>query len=168
MIDKLSLVDYNDPILHKPCEKFNFISPQFNISEFANKLVDVMREQKGLGLSANQVGWPYKIFVMHSDPLYCVINPKIIEVSDELVTLEEGCLSYPGLLIKVKRPIWIKVRFSNINGSAQTLRFEGMSARVFLHEFDHIEYGHTFLDSADFMQKDKANRQWKKILRSKK
>ena len=166
-IDKLKLVPYNDPILHQPCEKFDFKNPQFDIINFSYKMVDAMRENRGLGLAANQVGYPYKIFVLQSSPIYCVINPKILHVSDEMITLEEGCLSYPGLLVKVKRPLWIKVRFNNPNGSAQTLRFEGMTARCFLHEYDHIEFGQTFIGAADFMQKDKAERHWKKILRKK-
>lgn len=164
-VDNISLVSYNDPILHQPCKKWDFINPPFDLSDFSQALVNKMRECKGLGLAANQVGQPYKIFAMESEPTYVVINPKIVAASDELVTLEEGCLSYPGLLVKVKRPIWIKVRFNYPNGQAGTHRFEGMTARCFLHEYDHIEFGHTFIDSANFLHKEKAERQWKKLQR---
>ena len=102
---------------------------------------------------------------MRAENVIGVINPRIIDVSSEMVTLEEGCLSYPGLLVKVKRPIWIKVRFNYPNGQAGTHRFEGMTARCFLHEYDHIEFGHTFIDSANFLHKEKAERQWKKLQR---
>jgi peptide deformylase len=161
----ISLLSYNDPILHSPCEKWDFINPAFNLNDFAQTLVNTMRESNGIGLAANQVGVPYKIFAMYGDPTYVVVNPKIVEVSDEMITLEEGCLSYPGLLVKVKRPIWIKVRFNYPNGKATTHRFEGMSARVFLHEYDHIEYGDTFMDQSNFMYKEKARKDWKLIQR---
>jgi len=164
-IDNISLVPYNDPMLHSPCEKWDFLKPAFDLTEFAQVLVNKMRESNGIGLSANQVGVPYKIFAMYGDPTYVVVNPKIIEVSDEMVTLEEGCLSYPKLLVKVKRPLWINTRFNYPNGKAATHRFEGMSARVFLHEFDHIEYGHTFMDQSNLMYKEKARKDWKIIQR---
>ena len=158
--EKLELVKANDTILHKPCEKFNFLDPPFDIMEFYPKLVTKMRELRGMGLAANQVGVPYKIFAMESDPLYIVINPKVVEVSKQMIMLEEGCLSYPSLIVKVKRPLWIKVRFNYPNGTAHTYRFEGMTARVFLHEFDHVEYGHTFFDAANFLHKEKAKKEW--------
>lgn len=161
----LQLVDHTDPVLHQPCERFSFVNPQFDIVEFSQALVDKMRASGGMGLAANQVGKPYRIFAMESEPTYVVINPKIIAVSDETVTLEEGCLSYPGLIIKVKRPLWIKVRFNYPNGAAATHRFEGMTARCFLHEFDHIETGTTFLDRANPIHKERALKQLKKLNR---
>jgi peptide deformylase len=164
-IDNISLLNYNDLMLHSPCEKWDFLNPAFDLNEFAQVLVDKMRESRGIGLAANQIGVPYKIFAMYGDPTYVVVNPKIIEVSNEMVTLEEGCLSYPGLLVKVKRPLWIQVRFNYPNGKASTHRFEGMSARVFLHEFDHIEYGHTFMDQSNAIYREKAKKDWKLIQR---
>jgi peptide deformylase len=164
-IYNISLVSYNDPVLHEPCKKWDFMNPAFDLNEFANVLVNKMRDSRGIGLAANQVGFPYKIFAMYGDPTYVVVNPKIIEVSKELITLEEGCLSYPGLLVKVKRPLWIKARFNYPNGTAFTHRFEGMSARVFLHEFDHIQYGQTFMDQTHPIFKEKAKKDWKLIQR---
>jgi peptide deformylase len=164
-VDTLKLVSYNDSILHNPCQRWDFVNPAFDLIDFAQKLTDKMRESRGIGLAANQVGVPYKIFSMYGDPTYVVVNPRIIDASKEMVTLEEGCLSYPGLLVKVKRPIWINTRFNYPNGQAVTHRFEGMSARVFLHEFDHIEYGHTFFDQANPIYKEKARKDWKSIQR---
>jgi len=164
-IYNISLLSYNDPILHSPCKKWDLINPAFNLNDFAQTLVNTMRESNGIGLAANQVGIPYKIFAMYGDPTFVVVNPKIIEVSDEMVTLEEGCLSYPGLLVKVKRPLWIKVRFNYPNGKAATHRFEGMTARVFLHEYDHIEYGDTFMDQSNLIYREKARKDWKSIQR---
>jgi peptide deformylase len=161
----ISLVPYNDPILHSPCENWNFTNPAFDLNYFSQKLVEKMRDNRAIGLAANQVGVPYKIFAMYGDPTYVVVNPRIIDVSTEMITLEEGCLSYPKLLVKVKRPIWIQTRFNYPNGQAATHRFEGMSARVFLHEYDHVQFGHTFMDQANNIYKEKARKDWKSIQR---
>ena len=167
-IDNLHLVDYNDSILHSPCEKWDFLNPPFDLARFSQNLVDKMRVSRGIGLAANQVGYAYKIFALESEPTYVIINPKILQVSNETITLEEGCLSYPGLIVKVKRPIWIQVRFNYPNGVAATHRFEGITARAFLHEYDHIEFGEVMMDKANFFHKEKAEKQWKKLLKNRK
>jgi peptide deformylase len=141
----MKLVDGNDPVLKHPCEKFNFLNPQRNIIELANELIQAMNDNNGLGISANQIGIPLQVFVMRTNPTVVVINPKIIEFSEETVELEEGCLSYPGDLIKVTRPVWIVARFHGVNGMGETHKFEGMTARVFQHEFDHM-IGKTMFD----------------------
>ena len=151
----LTVRDYTDPILKQKCENFNFNNPQIDIMQFSHDLVETMYKRNGICLAANQVGVPLRIFAMHGDPATVVINPKIVEVSEELVLLEEGCLSFPGLFVKVKRPLWIKARFNYPNGQAKTFRFEGMTARVFQHEFAHLE-GLTMLDFTNKFYKDKA------------
>ncbi len=168
MVDTLKLIKYNDPILHSPCNDWDFTNPPFDLPDFAEQLVATMRAENGLGLAANQVGVPYKIFALESEPTYVVINPKILEISPDDIELEEGCLSYKGLFVKVKRPLWIKVRFNYPNGEAGTHRFEGITARAFLHEYSHIEYGETMLDRLHPIHREKADRQWKKILRARK
>lgn len=139
------LVDGNDQILKQPCEKFNFINPQTDIVELANKLIQTMNDNNGLGISANQIGIPLQVFVMRTNPTVVVINPKILEYSEETVELEEGCLSYPGDIVKVTRPISIVARYHGVNGKGQTNKFEGMTARVFQHEYDHM-IGRTMFD----------------------
>lgn len=141
----MKLVDGNDPILRQSCEKFNFINPQRNIVDLANELIKAMNDNNGLGISANQIGIPLQVFVMRTNPTVVVINPKIIEYSKETIDLEEGCLSYPGDLVKVTRPVWIIARFHGVNGKGETHKFEGMTARVFQHEFDHM-IGKTMFD----------------------
>lgn len=158
----MQLVPCDDPILKQPCEKFNFIQPQVNLIEFADDLVRTMYQNVGLGLSANQVGVPLQIFVMAAEQPVLVINPKIIEVSNELVELEEACLSFPNQYIKVKRPLWIKARYNLPTGQAQTFRFEGMTARVFQHEYDHIVNGKTMYDNVSKLKRDMAMKKFAK------
>ena len=135
----LDLVDCNDPILREEMERFDFSNPPVDPYELAANLAETMLENNGLGLSANQCGLPYRVFVMHSEPLPLVFfNPRIVDVSEEQVILEEGCLSFPGLYIKIKRPRRIKVRYQEPNGNTTTQVFEDLSARVFQHELDHL------------------------------
>lgn len=159
----MNLVDCNDPVLKEPCEKYNFLGPQVDLRELANDLVKTMYEHNGLGLAANQVGIPLQIFVMAAEQPVLVINPKIIEVSSELVELEEGCLSFPGQYIKVKRPIWIKARYNGPDGKANTHRFEGITARVFQHEYDHIINGKTMWDNISKLKRDMYIKKMKKV-----
>jgi peptide deformylase len=76
---------------------------------------------------------------MRAENIIGVFNPKIVDASSEMVYLEEGCLSYPNLWVKIKRPKKIKVRFTNPDGQTETRVFDGMSARVFQHELDHLD-----------------------------
>lgn len=153
----LSLVDHNDPILHAPCEKFNFSNPQVDILEFSHNLSETMFKHGAMGIAANQVGVNLTIFAMAADPAMVVINPKIIDISDELALLEEGCLSYPGIIIKVKRPSYIKARFNYPDGNAKTHEFHGMTARCFLHEYAHLQ-GRTMIDDTNKFYRDKAKK----------
>ena len=157
----MKLVDSNDPVLKQECEKFNFLAPQLDIQQFSNDLIETMHENRGLGLSANQVGVPLQIFTMFTETPVVVINPKILEVSEETIELEEGCLSFPGDLVKVKRPVWIIARFIQVNGKGHTQRFEGMTARVFQHEYDHMMGKNMF----DHLSKLKREMHFKKKMK---
>lgn len=150
----MKLVDPNDPILKQTCEKYNFLNPQVDLRELADDMVRTMYEHNGMGLSANQVGVPLQVFVMAAQQPILVINPKIIVESPETVELEEGCLSFPGDWLKLKRPIWIKARYNLPTGPAQTFRFEGMTARVFQHEYDHVVNGKTMFDHISKLKRD--------------
>ena len=157
----MRLVNYNDPILKQTAEKFNFIQPQVNIVELGNDMLALVREKLGVALAAPQVGIPLQVFVIDAETPMIIINPKIIETSEELVDLEEGCLSFPNQLLSVKRPLWIKVRYNQINGSAKTFRFEGMTARIFLHEYDHL-VGKVMYDNLSKLKKDMHFKKMKK------
>jgi peptide deformylase len=120
-----------------------------------------MYEYNGLGLAANQVGEPYRIFAMRGQPEnFVCFNPKIVQPSEMEVVLEEGCLTYPGLLVKIKRPQHIRVRFQMPNGDTITKQFTGMTARVFQHEMDHLD-GIVFFNRANRYHKELAFKKWK-------
>ena len=156
------LVDCNDPILKQKTENFDFKNPPINPVELYIDLAETMRENEGLGLAAPQVGLPYRAFVMRAENIIGVFNPKIVDISSEMVYLEEGCLSYPNLWVKVKRPKKIKVRYTNPDGQTETRVFDGMSARVFQHEFDHLE-GIVHLKRANRYHLEQAKKLAKKL-----
>jgi peptide deformylase len=121
-----------------------------------------MYNVNGLGLAANQVGQPYKIFAMRGQPQnFVCFNPRIISSSAEEISLEESCLSFPGLVVKVKRPSTIRVRFQTPNGETRTEPFIGISARVFQHEIDHLE-GKLYFNRASRYHKELALKKWKR------
>lgn len=154
-------MELDDRYLNEPCKDFDFKDPQVDPIKFAQELVKTMYERNGLGLAANQVGYPWRVFAMRGSPEnFVCFNPRIIQPSDAEVSLEEGCLSFPGLLVKIKRPQHIRVRFTTPNGDTRTETFTGMSARVFQHEMDHI-YGIRFYDRASRFHRDKALKKWR-------
>ena len=121
-----------------------------------------MYDNNGIGLAANQVGVGYRIFAMRGTPEnFVCFNPRIVQPSEEQVVLEEGCLSYPGLIVKVKRPQHIRCRFQTPNGETLTKTFTGMSARVFQHELDHLD-GVIFYNKANKFHRDQALKRWKR------
>lgn len=134
----LELIDCNDPLLKQEMEPFDFSNPPVNPLDLVTDLAETMLANNGIGLSANQCGLPYRVFVMLGQELIPCFNPRIVDVSQETIVLEEGCLSYPDFFVKVKRPRRIKVRYADPRGQVTTEVFDGMTARVFQHELDHL------------------------------
>lgn len=162
-LDNYFLARPNDPILMRPTQKFDFENPPMDPEELANQLLTVMAGQGGIGLSANQVGLPYSVFVIHGDPFAC-FNPMIVDVSEETADLEEGCLTFPGLYVTVTRPKHIRLRFTTIRGNVETQKFTGMTARIIQHEMDHLE-GKLFFNRVSKYHRDKAFRKHNLFLR---
>lgn len=162
----MKLVPANDPILMTACEPFNFLNPPFEPVQFAKDLVKFMYDNNGIGLAANQVGVKYRVFAMRGQPEnFVCYNPKIVWTSEAKIELEEGCLTFPGMLVKVVRPQHIRVRFSTPNGDTLTKQFTGMTARIFQHELDHLD-GVLFYNRANRFHRDKALKKWKRGDRS--
>jgi peptide deformylase len=155
----LALVHNTNSALITPTQPFDFANPPVHPEELVNNMLMVMAEQKGIGLAANQLGLPYSVFVCHGDPFAC-FNPRIVDVSQEEVLLDEACLTWPGLYVKVKRPKSIRVRFTTIKGQVETQKYTGMTARVIQHEIDHLN-GKLFFNAATKYHKDQAFRKYK-------
>lgn len=134
---------------------FNDTAPM-NPSDLAHLLLEVMRENDGLGLSAIQIGIPLRVFCMRTFPeAFVCFNPVIAMPSTETVKLDEACLSFPGLVVPKIRSQHVRVRFAGPDGDVRTHTFTGMTARVFLHEHDHCE-GKLFFEGTNRMILERA------------
>ena len=149
--NKMNIVLYGHPTLRKEAAEVEIIDDK--LRETLSEMVDLMRKANGVGLAANQVDIEKRFFVLEQDGIVKkVINPEILEFSEETVDIEEGCLSIPGVYKKVNRPEKIKVKYLNENGEEIVEELEEMWARAFQHEFDHIN-GVLFTDKLSIMNK---------------
>ena len=133
------LVAETDPILKEVMPEFDFANAPVNPNEFASSMVETCIQNKGYGLSANQCGFRYRMFVMGAgDDYVAFFNPKVTSYSTKDTHMMEGCLSFPLLGLRVNRPSTIEVEYQDFNGQKQTTMLNGLSARVFQHELDHL------------------------------
>lgn len=164
----MELLKFTDPALRKVPESFDFEIG--NAQELADTLWEECRRLKGLGLSANQVGIDFKVFVMGSDETNRknVFNPQVVSVSKDTELAREGCLSYPGLWLSVKRPKQVTISYQTVDGTHVVETFVGLQARIAQHEFDHME-GLNFSDHVSQLKLDMAlkslNKRARKYLR---
>lgn len=158
----LPLISENDPLLTTRSVAWRF-EDQESTEQLYFNMVNTMRVNHGLGLSAIQIGIPARVFVIETGEQYplAVFNPKIVS-SGEHVILQEGCLSFPKIAVKVKRPKTVKIRFQLIDGSWKTMDFTGITARCILHEIDHLD-GITMKSRANRMHWDAAVRKRKSL-----
>lgn len=131
------LVPYTSKILHLVCSEYDWDGDKQELEKFIGIMHETMRASGGLGISAPQLGVPVRIFCLRSIE-GAIINPTLLTTSDDMVLMDEGCLSYPGLIVKKKRPSTIRVRFYDQHGEARTCVYNGITARAFLHELDHL------------------------------
>ena len=136
----LQLTPNTHPILHervKPCSK------DLDRPEMSRILKENMIHYGGVGLSANQIGIGERVFIMmlnmETEETITCFNPRIIKRYDDNVWCEEGCLSFPDEIINVERPDRIVVKYEDEDRKDHKIKLSGMAARVFLHEFDHLE-----------------------------
>ena len=154
------------PFLDDTLEQFGFADRK----ELSKVMYDNMVKYGGLGLSANQVGLPYRMFVMGGHPqvedgkVRTVFNPLINDVSPESINLKEGCLSFPFLFLSIKRPKWCSVRYTDENGEEVEETLHGMSARIFMHENEHMN-GYVFTDLVSKLKLERAEKSKQKMIK---
>jgi peptide deformylase len=165
--DQTKLVESNSPVLFKRPEDYDFTNDG-DPTALVNVLFDRMKELGGIGLSANQVGVDRRIFVMGIETPIAVINPEILECTTKEESFREGCLTFPGLFLYVTRPVSIRVKFQTVKGDVVETEMTGITARVFQHEYDHME-GKLFTERVSKMKLDLAKKRYanlkKKIVR---
>ena len=154
------------PFVDENLEQFGFKDRK----DLSKVMYDNMAKYGGLGLSANQLGLPYRMFVMGGHPqiedgkVRSVFNPLINDVSPESINLKEGCLSFPFLFLSIKRPKWCSVRYTNENGEEIEETLHGMSARIFMHENEHMN-GYVFTDLVSKLKLERAEKSKQKMIK---
>lgn len=158
----LTIYNEKNPLLSVKLPIFDFANPPADAQMIQKELTLTMRHYKGIGLAANQVGWNYRVFVMEGD-IAC-FNPKIIKASELTNHDREGCLSFPGLWLRVHRPERIWVEYQNAEGQLQQQEFAGMTARCFQHELDHLN-GITFTNLVGNLTLQMARKKQQKLFK---
>ncbi|MBO7431385.1 MAG: peptide deformylase [Elusimicrobia bacterium] len=141
------IVKYGDPVLRKKTEEIKEITE--DIKQLAADMLETMYAAPGVGLAAPQIGLSLKMCVIDIMPEgkrepYILINPKIID-GNNMVELEEGCLSFPKIYEKVKRFNEVTAEYTDINGKLRKVTVDGFLAKAFQHEIDHLN-GKVFID----------------------
>jgi peptide deformylase len=124
----------------------------------------LMEQYRGIGLAANQINLNAAVHVqMIQQDIVAMFNPQVMEISEDQVLMSEGCLSDPGLYLKVKRPDMVKVRWEDEAGELDEAVLFGMDARVFLHEYDHLQ-GILFTDRVGNVKLKAARKKQAKLM----
>ena len=165
------LLEPNNPILRVRIES---VSKDCNREKVRQDLIDSMEHYQGVGLSANQIGIMERVFIMYENvdirKILTCFNPKILETSKEQILMDEGCLTYPGVWLKVKRPIAVLFEYEDEKGEKHQKEFQGLPSRIFQHEYDHME-GTDFTKRVSRLKIDRAmtklNKTVKRLQKSK-
>jgi len=133
-----NLVPENDSILKEVMPKFDFENPPTDPNKLASSLVETCIKHKGYGLSANQCGLKYRVFVMGAGNDYVAFFNPIVIAEYDTKHMVEGCLSFPMLGLGITRAAAIDVEYQDYTGAYKSAHYTGISARCFLHELDHM------------------------------
>ena len=171
-VEPLQVFDDKLPMLSEMIPEYVGVLPNKDMTLLVKRMKMTMKLYSGLGLSANQCAVKQRVFVIGTDQFQMAcINPKVIEVSEELVKDTEGCLSFPAFFLNFPRPKWVEVEYTNELGERKQTRLEGLTARCFLHELDHLNGVKftSYVGAASILQAvRKQQKLIKKIVRRKK
>jgi len=148
LIEPLKVFDENHPMLSVPIPEYKEAIPNPSMKNLVARLKMTMKLYNGIGLSANQCGIFQRVFVIGTEHFQIAcINPKVVAKSEELSRENEGCLSFPGMFMKIERPTWVDAEFYDETGAFKQIRLEGLTAKCYLHELDHMN-GVKFIEHA--------------------
>ena len=166
------LLKPTEPLLRTelPDITFEELKEKHNLTprELYDNLIESMQHHGGVGLSANQCGFPVRAFVMFTDlnkrEATIFFNPKITWQSEDTEYFVEGCLTYPFVFLNLKRPLAIRFSYTDIDGVERNAGFSGLTARIFQHEYDHMD-GKNFTQLASRLKLDMAMKKAKKKIK---
>jgi peptide deformylase len=131
---------YPDPVLRLEAQEVDSFDQ--DLQQLVERMTHLMQDARGVGLAANQVGVLRRVFVVQADEdehPRALVNPSIVERSDEVDEDDEGCLSMQGVVVSVERPLRVRLEASDEQGNPVKLELEGLPARVAQHELDHLD-----------------------------
>jgi peptide deformylase len=131
---------YPDPVLRLEAQQVQDFDQ--DLLQLVERMTRLMQDARGVGLAANQVGVLRRVFVIHADEEEeprALVNPSIVERSEEAEEDDEGCLSMQGIAVSVERPLRVRLEATDEEGNPVTLELEGLPARVAQHELDHLD-----------------------------
>ena len=168
-IEDLKVFHFADPRMNIRPPAFDFEKDGDKAEELATVLYAKMLEVHGAGLSANQVGLPYRVFVLgNEEKRYAFFNPEVVSVSKEKCLAREGCISMPEFMVTLSRPENIVMSFQDEAGEQKIVKLSGVPARIALHEYDYMA-GINFTHHASVLkvqwELNKLKKQQKKLLR---
>jgi peptide deformylase len=153
---------FGDPVLKSratPVKDFDE-----SLKRLAEDMIRIMRENEGVGLAANQIGHLKRIFIAsYEDEEFAIVNPVVEEKSESTEKDVEGCLSLPEIRVEVERPFAVTVSGKDPSGTPVRVKAEGLLARIFQHEIDHLD-GVLILDRTDRESRKNALREIRKRL----
>ena len=162
------LIEEASQVLRTPPPVFDFENPAEPPEEIAKNMAEAMDKFGGLGLSANQVGLPYRMFVMRTmhegdeeSKVVPYFNPELTRVSQETELMKEGCLSFPDIYLMIRRSKTVEFKYQDVEGKEHTVMLEGLGARCVQHEIDHLN-GILFLQRASKLKLERALKARKK------
>jgi peptide deformylase len=149
---------YGDPVLRSRARAVEVFDDA--LADEVRRMGALMDDALGIGLAATQLGVMHRVLVYRVDPdapLGVLVNPEFEDKGDELETMEEGCLSLPGVGVEVERPVHVRVRATDETGKPIVVEASGLEARVIQHEIDHLD-GVLILDRTSRDQRKQAMR----------
>jgi len=156
-VDQLELIPFTEPLLKRKPKPFDF--EKEDAKEITKALLTKMNDLGGVGLSANQVGLDMAVFVIGDGQLDGMqkpfFNPEILGIGEETESMKEGCLSFPGLWLMVKRPKQVMIKYWDEEGEEHVETYEGITSRVIQHEYDH-QLGMNFTNRVSKIKLDRA------------
>ncbi len=141
----MKVLHYPDPILKTKAPDIEVFDS--SLKDLVEKMIPVMKELDGVGLAANQIGFLKNLFIVQIPKSEVLIfaNPRILSFSEEMVSMEEGCLSLPGIYIEIPRSKSVKIQACDLNGDKFVMEGKNLLARAFCHETEHLN-GKVILD----------------------
>jgi peptide deformylase len=157
----LKIIKYPDPILKKTSQEIDHSDK--SLRSLVPQMIETMKKNQGIGLAAPQIGISKNIVIVtEGKESHAFLNPRIVKQSKEKERDEEGCLSLPGLFVKILRSKQVEVAAETLDGQAVRIKARGLGARIFQHEIDHIE-GKLIISRVSPLTRWKLRNQLKKL-----